>query len=201
MAPTLKDQARKARRNLRDMLAGGRFTCACCPGKEFRGHRALNAHHLARHGSYWAGDKAKKTGRKIGKAADAARRHARAWREAAGLADRDGNRTHASRSRPELSGRLRLRDLRRAHRHDRDHRKAAVRDQKADRARSGGSRYRADSHQARADSLRARHGTPSRGEQERQARERLERLAAPRGPRANSHLNGRGPRATAGRTR
>ena len=40
----------------RDLVRGGRFTCACCPGKAFRGHRALNAHHLARHGGYWGGN-------------------------------------------------------------------------------------------------------------------------------------------------
>ena len=193
------DRILKARKAVRDMLSGGRFTCACCPGKEFRGHRALNAHHLARHGSYWAGDKARKTGRKIGKATDAARKHARAWREASGLADRNGNRTHASRTRPELSGRLRLRDLRRAHRHDRDHRKAADRDQRADRAAASGSQGRADRHQFKADYLRSRHGTPSREQQERQARERL---ATPRAPHANGHPNGRAPRtAPAGRTR
>ena len=64
------DRARK----LRDRARGAfrtRFTCACCPGKEFRGHKALNAHHLSRHGSYWAGAKAKGMGRKMGKQADA----------------------------------------------------------------------------------------------------------------------------------
>ena len=95
------------------------FTCACCPGKTFRGHRALNAHHLSRHGGYWAGQKARVAGRKIGKTADLARRHARGWQEAHGLLDHRGKATARMRSRP--AGNVRhIRDLRARHRHGLD---------------------------------------------------------------------------------
>ncbi len=108
----LKDRARGLFRN--------QFTCACCPGKTFRGHRALNAHHLSRHGGYWAGQKARSAGRKIGKAADQARRHARGWQEAHGLLDHRGKNTAKMRSRPEVRGRASVRQLRQAHLHGRD---------------------------------------------------------------------------------
>lgn len=165
----------RARDTTRHLFGGGRFTCSCSPGKEFRGHRAMNAHHMARHGGYWAGDKARKTGRKIGRQADAMRKHARGFREAYGHIDRYGRLTAKARSRPELRGRVTRGQLRQAHRHDRDHEKAAARDRKADRARARGRHGRAVKHQYRADYLRSIHGTPSRETQERQARERAER--------------------------
>ncbi len=136
----LKERARNLFRN--------QFTCACCPGKTFRGHRALNAHHLARHGGYWAGQKARGTGRKIGKAADAARRHARGWQEAYGLLDHRGKATAKARSRPDAPVR-RIRDLRDRHRHGRD---ADRTDRTAGRheRRATRSDARADRHAAHA---------------------------------------------------
>ena len=146
----------------KDIAHGGRFTCACCPGKQFRGHRALNAHHLARHGGYWAGQKARVAGRKIGKAQDAARRHARGWRHAAGLLDHMGNRTDRGRSRPELRGRLTVADLRRAHHHDRDHERADKHDRRAARHRARGNEEKAAGRADRAAALRDRWPQPAR---------------------------------------
>jgi hypothetical protein len=114
--------ARRERKPLKERARGlfrNQFTCACSPGKTFRGHRALNAHHLSRHGGYWAGQKARGTGRKIGKAADGARRHARGWQEAHGLLDHRGKATPKARSRPDAPVR-RIRDLRDRHRHGKD---------------------------------------------------------------------------------
>jgi len=108
----LKDRARALFRH--------QFTCACSPGKTFRGHRALNAHHLSRHGGYWAGQKGRVAGRKIGKQADLMRRHARGWQEAHGLLDHRGKATAKMRSRPGGDVR-RIRDLRARHRHGRDY--------------------------------------------------------------------------------
>ena len=146
----------------RDLVRGGRFTCACCPGKAFRGHRALNAHHLARHGGYWGGKAAHATGRKIGKVQDAARRHARGHREAAGLIDHMGRRTPRGESRPELRGRLSFRQMREAHRHDRDHEKALTRERRADRPEARGWHERAEGHRTAAPGLRDRWPQPSR---------------------------------------
>ena len=136
----LKDRARSLFRN--------QFTCACCPGKVFRGHRALNAHHLSRHGGYWAGQKARSAGRKIGKTADAARRHARGWQEAHGLLDHRGKATPKARSRPAGPVR-RISDLRDRHRHGRD---ADRTDRRATRHEGRASRAdaRADRHAGRA---------------------------------------------------
>ena len=90
----------------------------CC-GKTMHSNRAQKAHHLAEHSGRWSSDQARKIARKIGKPADRARRHARSWREAAGLIDPRGNRTAKGRARPEARTRTRLRDLRQMHRHDR----------------------------------------------------------------------------------
>lgn len=130
----LKDRARGLFRN--------QFTCSCCPGKVFRGHRALNAHHLSRHGGYWAGQKARGAGRKMGKATDAARRHARGWQEAHGLLDHRGKATAKARSRPGTPVRN-IRDLRQRHRHG----------QHSDRTdrRAGRHEWRAGRYDARAD--------------------------------------------------
>jgi hypothetical protein len=136
----LKDRARGLFRN--------QFTCACCPGKVFRGYRALNAHHLSRHGGYWAGQKARVAGRKIGKAADLARRHARGWQEAHGLLDHRGKATARMRSRPDGPVR-KISDLRARHRHGQD---ADRTDRHADRheGRAQRSDARADRHAGRA---------------------------------------------------
>jgi hypothetical protein len=144
----LKDRGRQA---WHDLMNGGRFTCGCCPGRQFRGTRALNAHHAARHAGRWAGKQARAAARRMGKDVDAARRHARGWLEAAGLRDHRGRRTDRARSRPELRGKVTRRQLRELHRHDRDHERAAARDRRADRAGA-----RAAAHRQRAENLRSR---------------------------------------------
>lgn len=140
----LKDRARGLFRN--------QFTCTCSPGKTFRGYRALNAHHLSRHGGYWAGQKARVAGRKIGKQADAMRRHARGWQEAHGLLDHRGKATARMRSRPDGPVRS-IRDLRDRHRHGKD---ADRTDRAATRIEGRASRAdgRADRHAARAARLK-----------------------------------------------
>ena len=153
--------AHRVREFVRDVKNGGRHIY---DGKLFRSVRALNAYHLARDGGYWAGDKARKMARKMGKPADAARRHARGWREAGGLIDHMGHRTARGRTRPVpergtvLTG-GHLRDL---HRHHRDHeraaksdRKAEARDARAARHEAAGNTRRAGWHQRRAESHRA----------------------------------------------
>jgi hypothetical protein len=124
----------RARDKFQDIFHG-RFTCSCCPDKVFRGHRALNAHHLARHGGYWGGKAGRAMRNKMGKEADAARRHARGWLEAHGHVDRMGRRTSRARSRPEAPerGHLRLVGLREQHRHARDHDEAAGYEARAER--------------------------------------------------------------------
>ena len=144
---TLKDRARGMFRT--------QFTCACCPGRTFHGYRAMNAHHMARHGSYWAGDKARRTGRKIGKTADAMRKHARGYREAYGHIDRLGRATGKGRSRPDGPVR-RISDLRARHRHDRDHERAARRDGRAAQATGRDRHHTANRHQRAADAQRSR---------------------------------------------
>ena len=62
---------------------------------------------------------------------DTARRWSRAKLEEHGLVDRLGRRTDQWRTRPELSGRLTVRDLHRAHRHDSDHNRASWYDSRA----------------------------------------------------------------------
>jgi hypothetical protein len=139
-------------------LLTGRFTgtCGCGCGRTWRDPNMWNAHHLAKFGGYWAGDKARKTGRKIGKAADAMRKHARAVLEAHGHVDRLGRRTDRARSRPgsplgrpeePFRGHLGLRALRQMHRHGKDH----------DRAERAVSTHtgRAERHQARGRDVRA----------------------------------------------
>jgi hypothetical protein len=158
----LRERARNMFRN--------QFTCACCPGKVFRGHRALNAHHLARHGGYWAGQKARGTGRKIGRQADLMRRVARGWQESHGLLDHRGRNTAKMRSRPDRPVR-RIRDLRDRDRHGRD---ADRTDKLASRLerRATRSGARADRHASRA----ARHKLAGRKTQARAADARATRL-------------------------
>lgn len=154
-AAKARDRARKFAREVRH----GRFSCTCSPGKNFRGHKALNAHHLSRHGGYWAGDKAKRTGRKIGKDTDALRKHARGWLEAHGHVDRMGKRTDRARSRPETPERSvwNRRTGRAQARHGRDIDNADKLKGKADKAREAGNGYRADSLKAKEAELRGRH--------------------------------------------
>lgn len=119
----------KLREHLNEMRT--RYTCDCSPGREFRTLKGFNAHHHARHGAYWAGKGGKAAGRKMGKGMDTARRWSRAKLEEGGLVDRLGRRTDRWRTRPELSGRLTVRDLHRAHRHDSDHNRASWHDSRA----------------------------------------------------------------------
>ena len=139
------------------------FTCSCSPGRHFRGYREMNAHHLARHGGYWAGQKARVAGRKIGKQADAMRRHARGWQEAHGLLDHRGKATAKMRSRPD--GQVRkISDLRQRHRHGRDSDRTDTRATRHEN-RARRSDARADRHSGRA----ARHKLAGRAEQARAA--------------------------------
>ena len=153
VADRLDRAAGRARQFWRDVKNRGRHIY---DGKSFRSIRELNAYHLARNGGYWAGQKARVAGRKIGKARDAARRHARGHREAAGLIDHMGRRTPRGASRPELQGRVSIRELRQAHRHDRHHERAIRRDHRADRAEARGRDARAAAHRERAAGLRDR---------------------------------------------
>jgi hypothetical protein len=182
-------------RRLWDDVAHGRFTCSCCPGKEFRSVRAWNANHLARHGVYWGSKAAGTTGRKMGKAQDAARRHARGWREAAGLSrtarvpirDEDGKDTGRTRqvsvptgrarSRPALRGVVRIRELRRVHRHDRDHERADSHERRAVRHMARGNHEAVLKRVAAANRLRGR--WPERDPEPRET-------PAPRAPRTRS---------------
>ena len=182
--------ARRPRRTLkdrwRDTINGRRFHCDDC-NRSFGGYRAMNAHHLARHASRWTSAKARKTARDMGKAWDAARKHARGWREAAGLTDPRGNRTAKGRARPEARTRTRLRDLRQMHRHDRD---ADRTDQRAGRLerRAGRSTARADHHASRADAAKTRgHATRAARRQARSARHQ-ERAATHRNRVADERM-------------
>lgn len=139
------------RDRIRERLARP-HTCSC--GWHGKTYRAMNAHHLARHGGYWGSKAGRAAGRKIGKAQDAARRHARGWREAHGLIDRYGASTAKGRSRPELRGRLTRRQLRQAHRHDRDHERAGRHERKAEQARARGNPAREADRHHRAANLR-----------------------------------------------
>ncbi len=91
----------------------------CC-GRNWRTSRAVNAHHIARHSGMWMSKKARAAERAMGKQLSDARRHSMGWHKAAGLRDQRGQRTAKARSRPELRGRVGVRQLRRAERHDRD---------------------------------------------------------------------------------
>ena len=159
VADRLDRAASRARQFFQDVKNRGRHIY---DGKAFRSIRQLNAYHLARNGGYWAGQKARTTGRKIGKPLDAARRHARGHREAAGLIDHMGRRTLRGESRPELRGRVSIRELRQLHRHDRDHETALTRERKADRHEARGRDDRADRHRAAAAGLRDRWPQPAR---------------------------------------
>ena len=159
MADRLDRAAGRARQFFQDVKNRGRHVY---DGKFFRSVRELNAYHLRHYGGYWAGQKARVAGRKIGKTLDAARRHARGHREAAGLIDHMGRRTPRGESRPELRGRLSFRQMREAHRHDRDHEKALTRERRADRHEARGRHDRAEGHRAAASTLRDRWPQPGR---------------------------------------
>lgn len=152
------DAVRKRARNLRAHAAhGGRFTCSCCPGKVFRGWRALNAHHLAVH---YRQARAGRNG--LPKAKRQAWLHARGHREAAGLVDKDGRMTDRGRTRPGVGGRVTLRELRAVSRHDRHHERADGLDRKAAAGPGRVARVlrrpdRSAAHANKASRLRDRH--------------------------------------------
>lgn len=126
--------AEKAHRKLRELTHPHR--CGSC-NRDFRGHRAMNAHHLAVHAQRWTSKKARAAARAMGKDVDKMRRHAAGWLEASGLRDSRGNGTARSRSRPQAAGgRLTVRKLREMHRHDKHHERAAGHDARAARSRN-----------------------------------------------------------------
>jgi len=173
--------ARRDRKPLKARARGlfrNQFTCACCPGKTFRGHRALNAHHLSRHGGYWAGQKARSAGRKIGKAQDELRKHARGWQESHGWLNHRGKATAKLRSRPDGPVR-RIKDLRDRDRHGRDSDRT---DQRADRYERRADRRdgRARRHDERATRLKNDGRTEKARKPEERAAAHRERAAAHR---------------------
>ena len=143
-------RARRLAHNVRARTRSS-FHCTGC-NRDFRGHRAWNAHHAAKHAGRWASASARKAARSMGKDADNARRHALGWLEAAGLREwrkvpftgRDGKertrqvpvRTDRAKARPELRGRVRARDLRVAQKHDDGHERAKRHDGHATRHES-----------------------------------------------------------------
>jgi hypothetical protein len=152
-------RAHERRRGLvRQFTHGGRFHCAGC-NRDFRGHRAMNAHHMAVHAGRWSSAKARKAARAMGKETDRMRRHARGWLEAAGLRDPRGRLTEKARSRPQVRGMTTLREMRMLHRHDRDHDRAGRLGRRADRARGRDFHGKADAHERQAGSLRERWAT------------------------------------------
>jgi hypothetical protein len=179
--------ADKARQAARDVVNGGRFTCSCggksCPGN-FRSSRALKAHAAKVTGQRWMSAKARAVEKKMGKVWSDARRHARGWKEAAGLTDPRGRATAKGRSRPPVSGRVKLGDLRQAHRHDRHHEKAAARDHKATQHKD-----RAARHQGKAE---ARTGQGKTAGRHGRRQERHETRAQRHQDKAQS-LRGRWP--------
>ena len=173
----------KPRRHTLTSPLGSRFHCAGC-GKDFRGYRAMNAHHLAEHAGRWAGAKARAAGRKMGKETDKMRRHARGWLESAGLRDKSGRETPKALSRPKPRGKVRARDLRPLHQHDTHHEKAdRLRRRALGHARKG-RHGRAQALSGKADALAGRWP---------QLREPAPRRAP--APRARQNGNGRAPAA------
>lgn len=184
---TMTDKARnRARKGWHRITEPHR--CADC-NKDYRTIRAMNAHHMSVHAGLWSSKKARAAGRTMGKKADAARRHAMGWRVSAGLAEVRGQRvvaTNKSRSRTELRGKLSLRSLRDAHRHDRQHERASRADQRADRAARRNDHGTAGQHRQRAHNLRGYTPVP----ESHPSRQRP--VPAPRpAPAASGHSNGR----------
>ena len=174
--------ASSARRNIRDISNGGRFTCGCggksCPGS-FRSLRAHKAHAAKVTSTRWVSAKARAAGRKMGKPADEMRRHVLGWLEASGLRewktvpvrDKDGKPverngrvitreipvlTDRARTRPQVGARPPRQQLAQLHRHDRHHERADRHDQKADRHEARGKPEAASQRRARAAALRGR---------------------------------------------
>jgi hypothetical protein len=160
----------------------GQHSCAGCGRDNFTNRFSFQSHRCIEMGGLWASKAARATGRKMGKAMDEARRHAARSRIAAGLTEvratsvtrtgKDGKqreitvrepvRTPRGESRPELSGRVSIAQLRHAHRHHRDHDQADALHGRADRAEAAGDKGRAGVLRGRADDLHLRHGTRTR---------------------------------------
>ena len=152
--------ADKVRQAGRAAVNGGRYTCSCggktCPGS-FRSLRAQKAHAAKIEIGRWNSKAAKAAKRAMGKVQDEARAAARGMRVAAGLVDIRGKRTAKGKSRPALSGQVKIRDLRNVDRHDRHHERADEHDRKAD-AREA----RAARHKGKAESRTAQGKSPGR---------------------------------------
>jgi hypothetical protein len=150
------------RKPLRERARGLFRTQFTCCGRTWRGHRAMNAHHIARHSGMWMSKKARQAARSMGKDWDQARRHAMGWLRASGLRDQRGQHTPKSRARPQGGGRLTMSRLREMHQHDRDSqrtdRRAGRLERRAASAAARGQHGRADAHRARvADERMAHH--------------------------------------------
>lgn len=196
----LKERARHRWEELRKP-----YSCNCGCGRRFKTPREMNAYYLGHHAQRWMSKKAKAAGRAMGKDMDKARRHARGWLESAGLRDEQNRKTAKAKARPELSGRIKIRDLRAAHKHDRAHdrtQKVAGRsDRRAAKADARGKGDWRDIHSSRAARIRERHGKawPERKPAARPAPAR----PAPSNGRtqsANGQLPGRTARKTPART-
>ena len=152
--------ADKVRQAGRDAVNGGRYTCSCgaksCPGS-FRSLRQQKAHAAKIEIGRWNSKAAKAAGRAMGKVQDEARRAARGMRVAAGLVDMRGKRTAKGKSRPALSGQVKIKDLRNVDRHDRHHERADGHDRKA-----AGREARAGRHKGKAEARTERGKSPGR---------------------------------------
>jgi hypothetical protein len=145
-------RARKPRHTLTS-IRGARFHCAGC-NADFRGYRAMNAHHAAKHAGRWASKAARGAQRKMGKETDNLRRHAMGWLESSNLRQwvkvpirgKDGKevvrngrtmtrdvpvKTARADSRPSVGGHVSARQLRQLHKHDTHHESARTRRIKA----------------------------------------------------------------------
>ena len=120
------------------------IACNCGCGKRWSRNDTLqaNAHFLRHYGGYWAGQKGKAMGRKIGKGSDGLRRMGRAGWHAAGLRDGFGKLTPRGRARPTGNVR-RISHLRERHRFERSATRADSRAARHER-RAGRSDHRAD---------------------------------------------------------
>ncbi len=149
--------ARRERKPLSERRRGIFRTQFRCCGKTMHSNRAQKTHHFAFHSGLWASDKARKAGRRMGKEVDRMRRVGYGGLVAAGLRTPpargapNGHPTAKARARPELRGRVSVRQLRRAERHDRD---SGRTDQRA--ARHERNATRSDARAERAAAFAAR---------------------------------------------
>jgi len=135
--------ANKARQKIREHTHP--FSCDLC-NKRYRVARRLNAHHGAKHVQRWTSAKSKKVARALGKDVEQMRSWMRSGWESYGLADRGGKLTARARSRPRPKpgrhGRTGLSQMRKLHRHDRDHEKAIRHERTAGKTRIPGRKDR-----------------------------------------------------------